>query len=196
VDLAADDICANVLLNAGTTSVCVHCAAGSVLSSAFIKLFNHKQPPAVVLPVAASGGAAALFSSFVSASSSAPPASLVAGTPLAFSSFSSCFSSSSPLSSSFSPPSSDDRKDDERASELRMMETTMDLALLPRANAVAGWSLRLAALVMCRDALLPRTLPTVHFSNILQLLRNCPRCVLPLMRFTWRASFKRYSFDR
>jgi hypothetical protein len=170
VDLAADDVCSSVLFNAGATSVFMQCADGSVLSATFMRLFNHKQPlPASPWPSHAAVGSTAV----VSAAADCPQPSLsqsqgiahlqLEGETSSFNtqtvassslpSLSECLTGPSP--SSFSSSLSA-HNDDARANELRMLEANMDLALLPRANAVGGaspFTLRLAFRGACTDEL-------------------------------------------
>jgi hypothetical protein len=72
VDLAADDVCANELFDAGATRVFMQCADGSALSATFLKLFNHKQPPFTLPLHLHAGGETA---SVVSDAADCPPPS-------------------------------------------------------------------------------------------------------------------------
>jgi hypothetical protein len=195
VDLAADDVCSSVLFNAGATRVFMQCADGSALSATFMRLFNHKQPPPAspLHSHAVVGGAAV-----VSAAADCPLPSQIQSQGIAHrmlqgetSSFktqtvassslpllSECFAGPSP--SSFSSSLSG-HNDDARANELRMLEANMDLALLPRANAVGGassFALRVAFCGAYTDALVQR-------------LQSFLKHVLLLMKFTWLVSFER-----
>jgi hypothetical protein len=142
LDLAADDASADALLLEGVTSVCMKNAEGSALSKLFVKLFKSGQLPS---SSSSSNGGAASFLQDLGLHFSFPNAAAAAEMPIpasalrvaAFSSSSSSSSSSS-LPSSSTAPFSPDGERDIRALELRLIEANMDLALLPRANSIAG----------------------------------------------------------
>lgn len=147
LDLAADDASADALLLESVTSACMNNAEGSALSKLFIKLFKSGQSP--VASSSSNAAAAGLFQglqfSFPNATAAEMP--ILARASQAVSSFysTSSHSSSSLPSSSADPfsldgdaPFSPDGERDIRALELRIIEANMDLALLPRANSIAG----------------------------------------------------------
>lgn len=139
LDLAADDASADALLLQSVTSACMNNAEGSALSKLFIKLFKSGQSP--VASSSSNAAAAGLFQglqfSFPNATAAEMP--ILARASQAVSSFYSASShSSSSLPSSSADPFSPDGERDIRALELRIIEANMDLALLPRANSIAG----------------------------------------------------------
>jgi hypothetical protein len=150
VDLAADDVCARALLGAGAVSVCMQCAESSALSAKFIALFKRELP-----------------------ASNCPSSSAMLSAPSA--------TTASPASDGPDRfPHEISHFDDERAAELRMVEGSMDLALLPRANAIAGKFIRTTENGPLEIAL---TVP--------QPSQSSQRCNSPWTRFTWQASCPR-----